>query len=451
MIRFFITAFISLSLIINLHGQVYHYKTGKVIPVNVHDQITWKKGIFNNIPADYGILVTKENRNSKNSRLINIPIIRIKSLSDSVINNPVFILNGGPGESNLKARLLFEKLLKQHDIVLIGFRGIDGSVNLDCNCYKNALLNDTLTFNNAERIFNTAYDSCLNIWKSKHIDISGYSMDEVIQDIEITRKNLNYNKIDFLAFSYGTMLSQLYFKNYPQNVNRMVLIGARPLNNYLLSGTNIKNQIEKIYVNFNQNHFKHDSITTIINNISKTLNNICNRYSLFNKYRLFFMSLSKLYSTDEIKKNINIYKKAASGNNKELKVLYDDFYNNFPKNIVSGDFILKKQNKVNFIFENNYKTFEDSIANSINYWYSPEISLLKFKTTFPSTIYDTVNVMFISGEFDIVAPSELIKNSNCFKNYNTTTVIIKNAGHLDLFYSKLPEVKQNVIQYLNKQ
>jgi pimeloyl-ACP methyl ester carboxylesterase len=308
-----------------------------------------------------------------------------------------------------------------------------------------------LTFNNAEKIFNAAYDSCLSIWQTKHIDISGYSIEEAIQDIEITRENLNYEKINILAFSYGTMLSQLYFKTYPDKVNKMVLIGARPLNNFLLSGTTVKNFVEKVQTNFNQHQFKHNSTINTISVVSNTINKICKHHTYFNRYRLFFMSLSKLYSIDEMEKNINIYIRAASGSVEELKNMYDDFYNNFPKNITTGDVILKKQNRVNFKQQSNNKTFVDSIANTINYWYSPKIKKLEVKDTLLSEVCNiTVDVMFISDEFDIAAPPELLQKNICFKNYNTTTVIIKNAGHLDLFYSKLPDVKQKTIQYLNK-
>ena len=79
--------------------------------------------------ADIGTLSAPENRSNPESRLIEIPVIRLRATGTNPAE-PVFLLAGGPGESNI-----WEQppvwLLENHDIVMVGYRGVDGSVSLD--------------------------------------------------------------------------------------------------------------------------------------------------------------------------------------------------------------------------------------------------------------------------------------------------------------------------------
>ena len=80
--------------------------------------------------ADSGSMMVTENRNVPSSRLIRIPIVRIRSL-DTTSRIPVFWLSGGPGQSNMHS-FQYDYFLTQHDHVMVGYRGVDGEVSLDC-------------------------------------------------------------------------------------------------------------------------------------------------------------------------------------------------------------------------------------------------------------------------------------------------------------------------------
>lgn len=81
-------------------------------------------------PADCGTLVVPENRSDPNSRLIALPVIRVRAIGDQPAE-PIFWLSGGPGSSNMQVGGL-ERFLDSHDVIMIGYRGVDGSVVLDC-------------------------------------------------------------------------------------------------------------------------------------------------------------------------------------------------------------------------------------------------------------------------------------------------------------------------------
>jgi len=80
--------------------------------------------------AECGTLIIPENRNDPSSRLISLPVKRIPASGDAPAE-PIFWLTGGPGTSNMDYSRV-EWFHERHDIVLVGYRGVDGSVFLGC-------------------------------------------------------------------------------------------------------------------------------------------------------------------------------------------------------------------------------------------------------------------------------------------------------------------------------
>src|SRR5919204_6128890 len=80
--------------------------------------------------ADCGTLVVRENRHDPQSRLIALPVKRIRARFANP-DAPIFRLQGGPGISNMSFPEA-SRFADKHDIVLVGYRGVDGSLKLDC-------------------------------------------------------------------------------------------------------------------------------------------------------------------------------------------------------------------------------------------------------------------------------------------------------------------------------
>lgn len=83
-----------------------------------------------NYEAECGYLTVPENRNDPHTRLIRLPVTRIIATGEGS-RTAIFHLEGGPGQSNMPGRPSLS-LLENHDYVLIGYRGVDGDVKLDC-------------------------------------------------------------------------------------------------------------------------------------------------------------------------------------------------------------------------------------------------------------------------------------------------------------------------------
>jgi hypothetical protein len=90
--------------------------------------------------SECGTLVVLENHFNPASRMIALQVKRIHAVSKSPLE-PIFYLPGGPGISNINIMPL-DGLLKNHDVVMVGYRGVDGLSILDCPEFSKAVLGD---------------------------------------------------------------------------------------------------------------------------------------------------------------------------------------------------------------------------------------------------------------------------------------------------------------------
>ena len=107
--------------------------TAVSVPAGAHaGQLTLKSCTYHTEKgtdaADCGTLVVPENRADPHSRLIALPVIRIRAHSAHP-GAPIFRLEGGPGKTNMKFAEA-SRFNANHDVVLVGYRGVDGSVRL---------------------------------------------------------------------------------------------------------------------------------------------------------------------------------------------------------------------------------------------------------------------------------------------------------------------------------
>jgi pimeloyl-ACP methyl ester carboxylesterase len=181
----------------------------------------------NKYKADFGTLVVPENRDKAGSRLIELPVIRIHA-SGSNPTEPIFYLEGGPGQSNTRF-MPPDYLLSNHDFVQVGYRGADGSMVLDCPEVQKAVKgNDEVLSEKALKKVGEAFVSCFSRLKEVGVDLDSYTMMEVIEDLEAARVALGYKRIHLLSASYGTRLAYIYGLKHPDSIYRSAMIGVNP-------------------------------------------------------------------------------------------------------------------------------------------------------------------------------------------------------------------------------
>jgi pimeloyl-ACP methyl ester carboxylesterase len=194
--------------------------------------------------ADCGTLVVPENRARPGSRLVALPVTRIQARSDHP-GAPVFRLEGGPGITNTKFSKA-SRIAQNHDVVLVGYRGVDGSVRLDCPEVASALKRSTdLLGQKSFRAYANGFRSCAARLRADGVDLAGYSIPAQVDDLEAARKALGYGPIDLISESAGTRTAMIYAWRYPNSIHRSVMIGVNPPGHFLWNPQTTDAQIRR--------------------------------------------------------------------------------------------------------------------------------------------------------------------------------------------------------------
>ena len=196
------------------------------------------------LPADCGTLVVRENRHDPGSRLIALPVTRIRARSAHP-GAPVFRLQGGPGISNASFPEA-SRFVQRHDVVLVGYRGVDGSSRLDCPEVASALA-DSRGFLTAasDRAQAAAFRACAHRLQQDGVDLAGYTLPERVDDLDAARRALGYERVDLVSESFGTRLAMIYAWRYPRRVHRSVMIAANPPGHFVWDAATTGAQIRR--------------------------------------------------------------------------------------------------------------------------------------------------------------------------------------------------------------
>ena len=194
--------------------------------------------------AECGTLAVPENWDVPGSRLIALPVVRIPASGPNPAE-PVFRLAGGPGGTNLSWEPP-EWLLQKHDVVLVGYRGVDGSVVLSCpeiTSQEKAHLGKEFWSEQASKEYAAGAKQCAARFQAAGVDLSGYSIPGVVGDMEAARVALGYDKINLFSESYGTRVAQIYAYMKPDSLHRVVQVGVNTPGHFIFDPAILDTQI----------------------------------------------------------------------------------------------------------------------------------------------------------------------------------------------------------------
>ncbi|NHZ72482.1 MAG: alpha/beta fold hydrolase [Aquificales bacterium] len=222
----------------------------------------------NKYDADCGVLIVPENRANPGTRLIALPVTRIHATGENPVE-PLFYLAGGPGQSNMNGRLP-ATLLTNHDFVMVGYRGVDGSVKLDCPEVAQAIKGDGVDVlsERSRAGMSAAMRQCAARLQADGVDLNGYTILDVIGDMEAARTALGIERINLFSASYGTRVAQLYANQHPDRIHRSAMVGVNPHGRFVWEPDMIDAQIEQ----YSQLYAQSDSPRTP--NLAETMRNV---------------------------------------------------------------------------------------------------------------------------------------------------------------------------------
>lgn len=258
-------------------------------------------------------IAVPENRSASDSRTLELPYRVIKARPDAPPLPPLYLLDGGPGSPNVNDYMVLPDLVGTRDIVIVGYRGVDGSTKLDSVRYTErfvSLVDDELSDGCLDKIadLTTAW---VKEQTAKGIDLRGYGIADVVADIEAVRKQLGQTIIDIYAISYGTRLAWLYSRTYPGIVHRMVLLGENPPGHFAVPPAEVQAVVDRY-----STLWKTD-LTTPVASVSRSMPRSWLWWPI-HAGALKTVAQTLLFNPDQAPTIFSAYEKAANGDASSL-------------------------------------------------------------------------------------------------------------------------------------
>jgi pimeloyl-ACP methyl ester carboxylesterase len=194
------------------------------------------------LPADCGTLTVPENRADPRSRLIALPVTRIRARTDKP-GPPVFRLEGGPGRPNMKFPAA-SRFNDDRDVVLLGYRGVEGSQKLDCPEVTDAMRHSSDQIAKASLDARArAFRECSERLQDEGVDLAGYTLPQRVDDFEAARRAFGYGRVNLLSESMGTRVAMIYAWRYPRSVHRSVMVAVNPPGRFLWDPATMQAQL----------------------------------------------------------------------------------------------------------------------------------------------------------------------------------------------------------------
>ncbi len=174
--------------------------------------------------AQCGTVTVFENRDTQTGRTIdlNVAVLAATGSSNIVQPDPLFLLAGGPGQAAVEVypnvAYLFEEVNRTRDIVLVDQRGTGDSNGFVCDNLTDDSLPDDLPDEAAVGLL----DECREILTAQ-ADLTQYTTDRFIEDLEEVRVALGYDTINLYGASYGSRAALAYMRRHPEVIRSAVL------------------------------------------------------------------------------------------------------------------------------------------------------------------------------------------------------------------------------------
>jgi pimeloyl-ACP methyl ester carboxylesterase len=191
----------------------------------VHAQAALRPCAVEGEPARCGTLSVPEDHSAPHGRQLALSVVVLGRSGSGERREPIFVLAGGPGQAATSllrwAAAAFQSVRRTRDIVLMDQRGSGGPGRLDCTL--------------APRTFFVPADGERCVARlSQSATLSLYGTESFVEDLELARKALGYDRIVVYGASYGTRAAYVYARRYTGTVRAVVLTAPAPMSMRIL-------------------------------------------------------------------------------------------------------------------------------------------------------------------------------------------------------------------------
>lgn len=344
---------------------------------------------------------------------------------------------------------------QRHDVVVIGYRGVDGSVVLSCpeasNHFKNAP-GDLLSPETLDAMAD-AYSRCAQRLVDEGVDLDGYTAAEVVDDVEAVRTGLGYDKINLISESYGTRLAMYYSWEYPERVHRSAMIGVNPPGRTVYDPKIIDEQIEyfsKLCANDPECSSRTDDLA---GDIKTGLENMPERWLGIKLHAgtAKWITFESLPHTRDVAKTFDVWIAAAKGDYSGLAMVNLVGPSMFANSVEWGENTAKVASLGDYDSSISYATIMDPpdsyigsprsvAADGIASWPGNPVNEL-YRSVQPSD----VETLVINGSIDIWTPARHASNELMPYLSNGQEVILSEFGHINDLYYIQPQAMRRLL------
>ncbi len=403
--------------------------------------------------ADFGTILVPQNRTGNDSKLIELPFVRIISKS-SQKKDPVFALTGGPGMSNLNWKPK-DSILNDRDFVMVGYRGVDGPILLDCpEVSKATSTNKDVLGKETLQEIGKAWNACIDRFQKEGIDLNGYTMPEVVEDFEAVCNALEYDKINLLSESYGTRVAYIYGIKHPERINKSVMIGVNPPGRFVWESDETDYLIRyysKLWQDDPEMKIKSPDLEKTIRNV---LQNMPEKWLFFSisQSKVKLVSFAMLFHRKTAAMVFDAFISAEKGDPSGLALMSFAFNFVVPSMFTWGD-LATKAVSADYNPERNYFEIDrpDSILGSPLsklLWAPLQFSKLNLKQIpeeFRNPMSSNVETLLLSGSVDFSTPERFALNEMLPKLPKGKQIVLKDLGHVYDVWSIKPEAVEKII------
>jgi pimeloyl-ACP methyl ester carboxylesterase len=166
-----------------------------------------------------------ENRAARKGRKILLRVVVLPALGPDRRPDAIVAFGGGPGDSSVEEGVYYSQMLaplrRHRDFLLVDLRGTGAPGLLDC-----PELHDVQGFLDHFMPVDKVR-ACAERLR-KIADLSQYTSDNAIDDVDEVRAALGYPQVSLLGGSYGSRAVLVYLRRHPDRVRTAILSGVVP-------------------------------------------------------------------------------------------------------------------------------------------------------------------------------------------------------------------------------
>ena len=177
---------------------------------------------------------------------------------------PVFYLPGGPGGSYSEGHFTgrygktraaawmaeLKVLNRNRDLIVLNQRGHSFAPGFSIPnfeySYERGQQDKPLDIGQKALNQQRAFANCIERFQEKGVDVTGYDIINIVDDIEDIRQHFGYGQVALVGTSFGSQWALGYIHRYPQLVDRAMLSGVEPMDHAWDDAEGIWKVLERI-------------------------------------------------------------------------------------------------------------------------------------------------------------------------------------------------------------